>query len=85
MLKNTPKRTGGSSAAMQASSRSSRCRAVQGRLAGLHAAAGQVPAGHVGVADQENPVLLIEHDPPDPQGHAPGEAPIGMKPPGEQA
>src|SRR6266436_6993868 len=48
-------------------------------LAGLNAAARQVPAGDIAVLDQEHPVAVVQYDRADPQSHPAGDSPIEMK------
>ena len=48
-------------------------------LAGLDAAAGQMPAGDVGVFDQEDAALAVDHHAEGAQSRAAGEAPVEMK------
>ena len=60
-LKNTPCSSGGAVSTILPSSASSRASAVEQRLAGLHPAARQVPAVHVGVLDQEDAARAVDH------------------------
>ena len=63
---------------MLPSSASSRASASSSGLAHLDAAAGQIPARHVAVTDQEDAAGLVDHQRPHPERHAAAEAPIEM-------
>ena len=52
-------------------------------LADLDAAAGQLPARHVGVEDQEHPAVPVEHQAAHAQRHATLEPPIGVEYPAQ--
>src|SRR3954447_13388011 len=51
------------------------------RLAGLDAAAGEMPAMGVGVADEEDALAAVDHDGADAERQAAREAPIGVQQP----
>ena len=54
---------------------------VERRLAGLDAAAGEMPAMGIGVADEEDALAAVDHDGADAERQAAREAPIGVEQP----
>src|SRR5215203_5589305 len=54
---------------------------VESRLAGLDAAAGEMPAMGIGVADEEDAIAAVDHDRADAERQAAREAPIGVQKP----
>src|SRR5215218_11407185 len=54
---------------------------VERRFAGLDAAAGEMPAMGIGVADEEDAIAAVDHDRADAERQAAREAPIGVEQP----